>query len=133
MRRRPKDDPEGGPAGRRGDNGRRVADAVVRLGQRRGRERDPPKPDAQTQAAYIADLRAIDADIIGKKDEEKIVDRGRDQCRSIKDFPNDRAKLVDLTSKRFTSPNHPEGFGPAKAAKILDVVHKRLCPTYPMG
>jgi len=93
----------------------------------------PPKPDAVTQAAYIADLRAIDPDIIGKKDEETIVDRGRNQCRSIKDFPKDRAKLVELTNKRFTSPNHPDGFGLVKAGKILDVVHKRLCPTYPMG
>jgi hypothetical protein len=93
----------------------------------------PPKPDAVTQAAYIADLNAIDRDIVGKKDEKTIVDRGRNQCRSIKDFPNDRAKLVDLTNKRFTAPEHPDGFGPAKAAKILDVVHKRLCPTYPMG
>ncbi|MGI5179511.1 hypothetical protein ACQEVZ_24590 [Dactylosporangium sp. CA-152071] len=93
----------------------------------------PPKPDAATQAAYIADLKAIDPDIVGKKDEDRIVGRGRDQCSSIKSFPNDRAKLVELTNKRFTSPNHPEGFGLAKAAKILDVVHKRLCPTYPMG
>lgn len=93
----------------------------------------PPKPDAVTQAAYIADLRAIDPDIIGKKDEERIVDRGRDQCSSIKKFPNDRAKLVDLTNKRFTAPDHPDGFGLAKAAKILNVVHKRLCPTYPMS
>ena len=92
----------------------------------------PPKPDTATQAAYVADLDAIDKAIVGGK-VERAVDRGRDQCRSIKDFPNDRAKLVELTNKRFTAPEHPERFGAVKAGKILDVVHKRLCPTYPMG
>ncbi|WP_432976622.1 hypothetical protein [Dactylosporangium sp. CA-233914] len=86
-----------------------------------------------TQAAYIADLKAIDPAIVGGKDEGRIVGRGRDQCSSIKSFPNNGAKLVDLTNKRFTAPNHPEVFELVEAARILDVVHKRLCPTYPMG
>lgn len=90
----------------------------------------PPKPDTATRAAYLADLKAIDTKIIGDKDEEIIVDRGRSQCTSIKEWPNDRAKLVDLTNKRFTAPGYPNGFGTVKAGKILDVVHKRLCPTW---
>lgn len=85
------------------------------------------------QAAYIADLRAVDPDIIGKKDEATIVNRGRDQCSSIKSYPEDRAELVQLTSKRFASPNHPEGFGLTVAAMILNLVHQRLGPTYPIG
>jgi hypothetical protein len=54
----------------------------------------------------------------------------RVQCGSIKQWPNDRAKLVDLTNRRFTSPDHDTGFGLATAGRILDVVHSRLCPTY---
>lgn len=86
----------------------------------------PPKPDEATAAAYIAALTAIDADIVhGKPD--KAIDRGRNQCFSMRDT-KDRAKLVDLTNKRFTSPTHPDGHGTAKAEKILDIVHKHLCP-----
>ncbi|MCF2531763.1 hypothetical protein [Yinghuangia soli] len=89
----------------------------------------PPEPDATTWAAYIRDLKAIDPDIVHGK-EEKAVDRGRNQCRSIKDHKGDRTKLVDLTNQRFSSPDHPEGFGLSKASRILDVVHQHLCPTY---
>lgn len=90
----------------------------------------PPVPDAATQAAYLADLRKIDPDIVGDKDPRTIVNRGRDQCSSIKQWPNDRAKLIDLANKRFTAPDHPDGFGAKTAARILDVVHKRICPTW---
>ncbi|GHB65018.1 hypothetical protein GCM10010347_38710 [Streptomyces cirratus] len=89
----------------------------------------PPKPDAATQAKYIAALAAIDPDIVNTKP-DKAVDRGRNQCESIAGFPNDKQKQTDLTNQRFTSPTHPDGFGPAKAAKILDAVHTHLCPSY---
>ncbi|GAA3280220.1 hypothetical protein [Streptomyces lavendulae] len=89
----------------------------------------PPKPDAATQAKYIAALTAIDPDIVNTKP-DKAVDRGRNQCESIANFPKDDQKQIDLTNQRFTSPNHPDGFGPAKAAKIRDAVHTHLCPTY---
>lgn len=89
----------------------------------------PPKPDAATKQVYISELIAIDPDIVHGK-EDKAVNRGRDQCSSVKEWPNDQAKLVDLTQKRFTSPDHPEGFGPDKSAQILTVVRKYLCPTY---
>jgi hypothetical protein len=89
----------------------------------------PPKPDAATQKAYIAVLTALDPDIVHGK-EDTAVNRGRDQCSSVKEWPNDQTKLVDLTQKRFTSPGHPEGFGPAKSAQILAAVRKYLCPTY---
>jgi hypothetical protein len=88
----------------------------------------PPEPDQKTRAVYIADLKKIDPAIVD--DEEQAVDRGRNQCSSIKDFPGDEAKLVDLTNKRFTAPSHPDGFGKAKATKILAAVRKHLCPTY---
>lgn len=89
----------------------------------------PPKPDAATQAKYIAALTAIDPDVVNTKP-DKAVDRGRNQCETIANFPTDKQKQTDLTNQRFTSPTHPDGFGPAKAAKILDAVHTHLCPTY---
>ncbi|MFJ7205219.1 hypothetical protein ACIQWR_16955 [Streptomyces sp. NPDC098789] len=89
----------------------------------------PPKPDAATQAKYLAALAAIDPDIVNTKP-DKAVDRGRNQCDTIASFPTDKQKQTDLTNQRFTSPTHPDGFGPAKAGKILDAVHTHLCPTY---
>lgn len=88
-----------------------------------------PEPDAAAAKAYIADLRKIDADIVGD-DTEKVIDRGRNQCSSVKDSPKDQAKLVDSTNQRFTSPEHPDGFGEKKATKILAAVRKHLCPNY---
>ena len=87
----------------------------------------PPKPDAATAAAYVADLEAIDPDIEhGKPD--KAVSRGRDQCTSVAEWPDDQAKLVGLAQRRFISPDHPDGFGPEKSARILAVVRQYLCP-----
>jgi len=88
----------------------------------------PADPDPATRAAYIKDLDAIDRDIVhGKSD--KAVRRGLNQCSSMKEI-KDRQKLIQLTDQRFSSPDHPDGHGAATAAKILDVVHERLCPTY---
>ncbi|MGQ0776311.1 MAG: hypothetical protein ACT4NY_18105 [Pseudonocardiales bacterium] len=87
----------------------------------------PPKPDAATAAAYVADLEAIDPDIVhGKPD--KAVSRGRDQCTSVAEWPDDQAKLVGLVQRRFISPDHPDGFGPEESARILSVVRQYLCP-----
>ncbi|MFD0256977.1 hypothetical protein ACFVH7_01665 [Kitasatospora indigofera] len=89
----------------------------------------PPTPDAATTAKYIAALTAIDPEIVDNKP-DRAVSRGRDQCTSIGTWPNDRQRLLDLTEQRFTSSRHPDGFGPAKTSRILDVVHASLCPTY---
>lgn len=85
-------------------------------------------PDASTRTAYLAALNAIDQDIVHGKD-DKAVDRGLNQCTSIKQ-KYERAKLISLTNSRFTSPNHPDGHGLAKAEKILNVVHRNLCPSF---
>ncbi|SCL16327.1 hypothetical protein GA0074692_6863 [Micromonospora pallida] len=90
----------------------------------------PPKPDQKTADAYLAALRKIDPDIVGDKDPDRIIDRGRDQCRTIKDWPNDEAKVIMFANTRFTSPDQPNGFGEAKAKKINEVVRKHLCPSY---
>ncbi|MGW5259673.1 hypothetical protein ACWEQG_01780 [Microbispora sp. NPDC004025] len=89
----------------------------------------PPKPDPRTQAAFIQALEAIDPDIVHGK-EDKAVDRARNQCSSIKEHPDDRDRLVQLTNMRFTSPDHPDGFGKAKSAKILAAVRTYICPAY---
>lgn len=89
----------------------------------------PPKPDAATQARYIAALTAIDPDIVhGKPD--KAVSRGRNHCGSIRRLKNRPDELTELAILRFTSPSHPEGFGAAKARQITEVVHKHLCPDF---
>lgn len=90
----------------------------------------PPTPNPEAWKAYIDALRAIDPDIVGKKDESTIVDRGRSQCTSVKDPRNDQAKLIELTNRRFTSPSHPQGFGDEKSTQILAAVRKYICPTY---
>jgi hypothetical protein len=90
----------------------------------------PPVPPRDRWGAYIAALNAIDADIVGSKGEQALVDRGRDQCGSVNDWPDDQDKLLELTNKRFTAPDHPDGFGLDTAAKILAVVRAHLCPTY---
>lgn len=89
----------------------------------------PPSADAATQAAYVAALDKIDKDIAhGKAD--KAVSRGRDTCRTIKENPGDRAKIVDATQKRFTSPDAPEGRTAAVAEKIVEAAHTHLCPSF---
>lgn len=89
----------------------------------------PPSPAPQPRKAFIDGLNAIDSDIVHGKD-DKAISRGINQCSSIKSSPDDQAKLIDLTNQRFTSPNHPEGHGLAKAEQILDLVHKHICPTF---
>lgn len=90
----------------------------------------PPKPDAATAAAYIADLKAIDPDIVGDKDPDRIIGRGRDACAAAKNHPGDEAAAIEGVRKRFTSPSHPQGFTGDVPARIWAVVHARLCPTY---
>lgn len=86
-----------------------------------------PDPKATTVAAYIRDLSTINPDIVGGK-VSLTVDRGRQLCASIAQFPNDTSRLVGLTNERFTNVDHPNGFGDAVSRRILTVVHTRLCP-----
>ncbi|GAA2364782.1 hypothetical protein [Streptomyces carpaticus] len=89
----------------------------------------PPEPDAETAAAYVAALEAIDPDIVHGK-AEKVIDRGRSQCQTIGSYPDDREHQVAQADVRFSSPDHPEGFGPEVAEQILDITHEHICPTY---
>ncbi|MFD7662079.1 hypothetical protein [Streptomyces sp. NPDC059788] len=94
-----------------------IEDAEQRLGI-------PPKPNAATQARYIAALDAISRDIVNGKP-ERAVSRGRSTCGSIHSFPKDHAKQVDLTRQRFSGATQ---FDAAQSEKILQAVHTHLCP-----
>lgn len=87
----------------------------------------PPKPDEATAAAYLAALQAIDPAIVGDKP-ERAIDRGRAQCDTITKYPADTTKQTENAQVRFTSPQHPNGFGPEKSARINGVVKQYICP-----
>lgn len=89
----------------------------------------PAEPKGAARQAFIDGLNAIDKDIVHGKD-DKAISRGIDTCSAIKNHPGDKAKQIEQTNKRWTSPTHPEGHGLTKAAQILDVAHKNVCPTY---
>ncbi len=88
----------------------------------------PPSPAPAQRAIYLAALNKIDPEIVGGND-DKAVSRGLNQCQSMKD-EKDPTKRVESTNRRFIGPNHPDGFGPTKAAFILAAVQTNLCPTY---
>ncbi|MEV5125099.1 hypothetical protein AB0K49_20290 [Streptomyces decoyicus] len=89
----------------------------------------PPEPDAAAKLGYLRALTGIDPDIVHGK-EDKAVDRGRNQCQTIRNFPKDKPKQAEMAEMRFTSPSHPEGFGKVKAAQIVEAVHTNLCPKF---
>lgn len=89
----------------------------------------PPKPDEATAAAYIAELEAIDPKIVDGKP-ERAIDRGRNQCSAVKNWPDDLTKQVEQAQKRFTAAGYSGGFGLEKSERIVAVVRKYLCPTY---
>ncbi|MFF3216828.1 DUF732 domain-containing protein [Streptomyces sp. NPDC002886] len=88
----------------------------------------PPSPAPEQRAIYLAVLNKIDPEIINGKD-DKAISRGLSQCQSMKD-EKDPTKRVESTNRRFISPDHPDGFGPTKAAFILAAVQTNLCPSY---
>ncbi|GII28387.1 hypothetical protein Pmi06nite_18290 [Planotetraspora mira] len=90
----------------------------------------PPMPDEETEAKYIKALDVIDPEIVGDQDETEVVNHGRDQCVSVKEWPKEQAKLLELTAKRFKAPGHSDGFGATKNKLILAAVRKYLCPKY---
>ncbi|MFG2670500.1 hypothetical protein [Streptomyces sp. NPDC048445] len=91
----------------------------------------PPEPNAEATAAYIKALNAIDPRIVKPGKDDQAVSRGISQCGSIKTTPKDRAKLVELTLDRFTiSTRLPDINNADTGGKVLDVVHKNLCPDF---
>jgi hypothetical protein len=88
----------------------------------------PPYPNDETVAKYLTALKKINPEILEGRDPERIVDRGRDQCVTIKSFPDEPDKVLTFTNTRFSSPDHPNGFGDATAKKINKVIVKYICP-----
>ncbi|MFB7908898.1 hypothetical protein ACFC1T_20945 [Kitasatospora sp. NPDC056076] len=87
----------------------------------------PAKPDADLTGKVVAALNAIDPAIVGGKPDQA-VEQARKQCQALYQFPKDKAKLAQLADQHFTSPEHPQGFGPDTAAKIDDALRSTLCP-----
>lgn len=91
----------------------------------------PPGPDKATTEAYLKALNAIDPRIAKPGKDDQTVSRGLNQCSSIKTHQGDRAKLIELTLDRFTiTTRFPEIATPETGGKVLDVVHKHLCPDF---
>ncbi|PWG08765.1 hypothetical protein DF268_35945 [Streptomyces sp. V2] len=91
----------------------------------------PPEPDIATRKAYLDALNAIDPRIAKKGKDDQTVDRGRNQCSSIKNTPSDRDKLIQQTLERFTITTRlPDIATPQTGTKVLDAVHTHLCPTF---
>ncbi|MER5987065.1 hypothetical protein [Streptomyces sp. NPDC001787] len=91
----------------------------------------PPEPSATARYAFLEALDDIDERISKPGTDERTVDRGLNQCGSIKSFPDDRDKLVELTLDRFTIPTRlPDINNADTGGKILDAVHHHLCPDF---
>ncbi|MFG2307653.1 hypothetical protein ACGFS9_03020 [Streptomyces sp. NPDC048566] len=91
----------------------------------------PPEPTAATRAAFLDALNAIDSRIIKPGKEDQAVDRGINQCSSIKATPDDTDKLAQLALDRFTVTTRlPDISNPATGTKIVEAVHKHLCPDF---
>ncbi|MFJ3188676.1 hypothetical protein [Streptomyces halstedii] len=88
-----------------------------------------PDTTPQQEAAFVAALDSIDKDI-AHGDADKAVGRGRNQCRTIHDWPDDEAKQIDQAAQRFTSPKHPDARAPETAEKINAAAHAHLCPAF---
>ncbi|MFJ6432127.1 hypothetical protein [Streptomyces sp. NPDC091416] len=90
----------------------------------------PPEPSVTKRYAYLEALDAIDPRISKPGKDDQSVSRGLDQCGSIK-TTKDRARLVELALERFTIDTRlPDIDNEATGGKILDVVHKHLCPDF---
>lgn len=87
----------------------------------------PPQPDAELTAKVIAALKSVDPAIVGDQP-DRAVERARAQCQSMELSPRDVAKQVELAQQRFTTTEHPQGFGPEKAGRIVEVLRATLCP-----
>ncbi|MFI6388677.1 hypothetical protein ACIBHY_19450 [Nonomuraea sp. NPDC050547] len=90
--------------------------------------RIPPVPGPEAWAGYIRELDTIDRDIV-HGDEQKAVDRARNQCPWLQQWPKVRMDALIQVDKRFTSPDHPKGFGAAKGNRINNAIKKYICPS----
>ncbi|WLQ33592.1 hypothetical protein P8A18_09050 [Streptomyces castrisilvae] len=90
----------------------------------------PEEPSAHDRYAFLEALDAIDPRISKADMDERSVSRGLNQCGSIR-TTKDRAKLIELTLERFTIATRlPDINNADTGGKILDAVHKHLCPDF---
>ncbi|MFJ8863627.1 hypothetical protein ACIRD8_35070 [Streptomyces sp. NPDC102451] len=90
----------------------------------------PAEPDEATVAAFIDALNAIDPRIVKPGKDDQAVSRGLNQCSSIK-TTKDRATLIEQTLSRFTIDTRlPDISNTDTGGKVLDAVHKHLCPDF---
>lgn len=90
----------------------------------------PPEPTAETRAAYLAALNAIDPRIIKPGKEDQAVSRGANQCMSIKNT-KDEAKLATTALERFTVDTRLPNIANATTGKAINkAVHTHLCPDF---
>lgn len=91
----------------------------------------PPEPPAEARKAFLDALNAIDPRIIKPGKDDQAVSRGLNQCSSIKSSPDDKTKLAQQALERFTVTTRlPEIATPDTGQKIVDAVHKHLCPDF---
>lgn len=91
----------------------------------------PPEPSAEARKAFLDALNAIDPRIIKPGKDDQAVSRGLNQCSSIKSSPDDKTKLAQQALERFTVTTRlPEIATPDTGQKIVDAVHKHLCPDF---
>ncbi|MFE2017582.1 hypothetical protein ACFW9O_05930 [Streptomyces sp. NPDC059499] len=90
----------------------------------------PPEPSATARYAYLEALDAIDPRISKPGKDDQTVSRGLNQCGSIK-TTKDRTKLIEQALSRFTIDTRlPDINNAATGGKIVDAVHKNLCPDF---
>ncbi|MEK8108667.1 hypothetical protein NKG94_34535 [Micromonospora sp. M12] len=79
--------------------------------------------------AYLAALRKIDPRSSATRTPTGW-STGAGPVHQHQEWPNDQATVLKFANTRFTSPEHPNGFGDTKAKKINEAVRKHICPTY---
>nr|WSW69444.1 hypothetical protein OG461_26420 [Streptomyces sp. NBC_00995] len=90
----------------------------------------PSEPSTTARYAFLEALDVIDPRISKPGTDEKTMSRGLNQCGSIK-TTNDRAVLIEQTLKRFTIDTRlPDINNASTGGRILDAVHKYLCPDF---
>ena len=91
----------------------------------------PPDPSPEARKAFLDALNDIDPRIIKPGKDDQAVSRGLNQCSSIKSSPDDKDKLAQQALERFTVTTRlPEIATPDTGQKIVDAVHKHLCPDF---
>lgn len=80
------------------------------------------------ERSFLAELQAINSEILHEKSDEILIDRAIRQCEDINKGQKTRQTLIQYVNYRFTTPNHPNGFGNSTSELILIAIEKYICP-----